>query len=101
MSPGRGKAPEIPDFSDTFIYIQPGALFPRHFSYKTVLTEDYSPEDRIVVEGIPVSIKVASFSVEIVIEGDMDEAMAVAIVQDIKEGIEADTGLSLSLEGYD
>lgn len=96
----KGETPEIPDFSDTFIYIQPEALFPRHFGYESVLSEGYSPEDRIVVGGVPVSIRVASFSVEIIIEGDMDEALAVAIVQDIKEGIEADTGLSLKLESY-
>jgi hypothetical protein len=59
-------------------YILPEALFPRHFEYETVISEEFSLEDRIVVAGIPVSIKVECFSVEIVIEGQMEEAQAVA-----------------------
>ena len=50
--------------------------------------------------GIPISIKVESFSVEVVIEGQMEEAKAVALVRDIKESIEADTGLPCVLKSY-
>jgi hypothetical protein len=96
----KGDALEIPDFGDTFAYILPEALFPRQFEYETVFSEVFSVEDRIVVAGITVSIKVASFSVEIVIEGQMEEAKAVALVRDIKESIEADTGLPCVLKSY-
>ena len=96
----KGEPLEIPDFDDTFIYIQPESLFPRHFEYETVLSEEFSLEDRIVVAGIPVSIKVEPFSIAIIVEGDMDEAMAMALAEDIKEGVEADTGRPCALERY-
>lgn len=92
--------PDVPDFEDTFVYIAPEALFPPHFAYESTECEEYSREDRIVVQGIPVSIEVATFSIEVVIEGPMDEATAVALVEDIKESVEADTGLRLVLKSY-
>jgi hypothetical protein len=92
-----GETPEIPDYSDTFVYIQPEALFPRHIAYETVFSEEFSLEDRIEVAGIPVSMKVEAFSIEIVIEGQMEETKAAALVEDIKESIEADTGLKCVL----
>ena len=94
----KGEAPEIPDFGDTFVFIEPEALFPRRFEYETVLSEEFSLEDRVVVAGVPVSIKLSSCSIEIVIEGDMVEGMAASLVQDIKQGVEAHTGLSLVLK---
>ncbi len=97
----KGEALEISDFSDTFVYIQPEALFPPHFAYETVSSEAFSLEDRIEVAGIPVSIKVESFSIEIVIEGEMEEARAAALVEDIKESIEADTGLRCVIKSYE
>ncbi len=96
----KGEALETPDIEETFAYILPEALFPPHFEYETVFSEQFSQEERIVVAGIPVSIKVECFSVEIVIEGQMEEAQAVALVQDIKESIEADTGLRCVLKSY-
>jgi hypothetical protein len=96
----KGETLEIPDFSDTFVYIQPEALFPRHIEYETVFSEVFSLEDRIEVSGIPVSIKVESFSIEIVIEGQMEEAKAAALVEDIRESVEADTGLRCVLKSY-
>jgi hypothetical protein len=96
----RGEAPEMPDVEETFVYIPTEALFPRHVEYEPVFSEEYSREDRIIVAGIPVSIEVACFSVEIVIEGQMEEAMAFALVRDIKESIEAETGLSCVLTSY-
>ena len=53
----EGRDPRIPDFSDTFVYIQSEALFPRHHEYETVFSEEFSLEGRIEVAGIPVSIK--------------------------------------------
>jgi hypothetical protein len=82
------------------VYIPTEALFPRHVEYEPVFSEEYSREDRIVVAGIPVSIEVACFSVEIVIEGPMEEARAFALVRDINESIEAETGLSCVLKSY-
>ena len=38
--------------------------------------------------------------IEVVIEGDMDEAKANALVQDIRESVEADTGRSCVVKGY-
>ncbi len=84
--PWKGEGPEMPDLGDTFIYVKPEALFPRSFEYETVYSEEYSPEDRIIVDGIEVSIKVESFAIEVMIEGEMDEAKANALVQDIREG---------------
>ena len=65
-----------------------------------MLSEEFSLEDRVVVAGVPVSIKLSSCSIEIVIEGNMDEGMAASLVQDIKEGVEAHTGLSLVLKNH-
>ncbi len=96
----KRDALEIPDFQETLVYILPEALLPRHVEYETIFSEEFSLEDRIVVAGIPVSIKVAAFSVEIVIEGQMEEAKAVALVRDIKENIEADTRLPCVLTSY-
>jgi hypothetical protein len=96
----KGESPEIPDFGDTFIYVQPEALFPRGFEYETVSSEEFSPEDRIAVDGIEVSIKVESFAIEVMIEGEMDEARANALVQDIREGVEADTGRPCVVKTY-
>jgi hypothetical protein len=98
--PWKGELPEVPDFGDTFIYVQPEALFPRSFEYESVFSEEFSPEDRIAVEGIDVSIKVESFAIEVMIEGDMDEARANALVQDIRKSVEADTGRTCVVKTY-
>lgn len=98
--PGKGEGPEMPDLGDTFIYVKPEVLFPRSFEYETVYWEEYSPEDRIIVDGIQVSIKVESFAIEVMIEGEMDEAKANALVQDIREGIEADIGRPCVVKNY-
>jgi hypothetical protein len=98
--PWKGELPEIPDFSDTFIYVQAEALFPRSFEYESVFSEEFSLEDRITVDGIDVSIKVEPFAIEVMIEGNMDETKANALVQDIREGVEADTGRSCVVKSY-
>jgi hypothetical protein len=99
--PWRGEVPEVPDFGDTFIYVRPEALFPRSFEYESVFSEEFSPEDRIAVGGIDVSIKVESFAIEVMIEGDMDEARANALVQDIRKSMEADTGRTYVVKTYE
>ena len=81
-----------------FNYVQPEALLPQHFEYESVRSEEFSREERIIVAGIPICIEVGAFSIEVVVEGDMDQAMAVAIAQDIREGVEADTGIPCALE---
>ena len=96
----KGESPEMPDLGDTFIYVRPEALFPRGFEYETVSSEEFSPEDRIAVDGIEVSIKVESFAIEVMIEGEMDDARANALVQDIREGVEADTGRPCVVKTY-
>lgn len=98
--PWKAESPEMPDFGDTFIYVQTEALFPRSFEYETVYSEEFSLEDRITVDGIEVSIKVEFWVIEVVIEGEMDEAKANALVHDIKEGVEADTGRSCVVTTY-
>ena len=90
----KNEGLEIPDFGDTFAYILPESLVPRRFEYEGTYSDEFSLEDRIIVAGIPVSIKVATFGVEIVIEGWMEEGKALALASDISEGIEADPGLS-------
>jgi hypothetical protein len=52
------------------------------------------------VDGIDVSIKVEPYSFEVMIEGNMDETKANALVQDIREGVEADTGRSCVVKSY-
>jgi hypothetical protein len=98
--PWKGESPEMPDLGDTFIFVRPEALFPRSFEYETVYSEEFSPEDRITVDGIQVSIKVESFAIEVMIEGEMDEARANALVQDIREAVEADTGRPCVVRTY-
>lgn len=77
---------------DMFVYVTPEALSPKHFEYETIYSEEFSLEERIFVAGVPVSITMAGFSIEVVIEGEMDEPMATALVEDIKASVEADTG---------
>ena len=78
--------------SDTFIYVRRGALFPRSFEYETTFSEEFSPEDRITVDGVAVCIRVAAFAIEVTIEGEMASDRANALVRDIKGSVEADTG---------
>lgn len=94
----KGEGPELPIFGDAFLFISPEALFPRNHEYESVYSEEFSPQERIFVAGVPVSITVSSFTVDVVIEGPMGEAMAVALARDIKESIEADTGVPCRLE---
>ena len=98
--PWRGERPEVTDFSDTFIFVKSEALFPRSFEYESIYSEDYSPEERFTVDGIDISIKFASSAIEIMIEGDMDEAKANALIQDIKGSVEADTGRTCVVKNY-
>ena len=84
------KLEEVMD--DMFVFVLPEALFPRKYEYETVYREEDSPEERIYVAGVPVSIKIETSSIEVVIEGEMDGAMATALVEDIKASVEADTG---------
>jgi hypothetical protein len=96
----KGENLEIPDFGDTFIYVRPEALLPRRFEYESVLSEEYSLEARIMVAGIPICIKIQTFSIEVIVEGEMEQALAVAIAEDIRESVEADTGIRCNLETY-
>jgi hypothetical protein len=98
--PWKGEAPVLPDFSDTFIFVQPEALFPRNIEYESIYSEEFSLEDRITVDGIDVTIKIGVFDIEVMIEGDMDETKAIALVNDIKESIEFSTGCSCVVEDY-
>jgi hypothetical protein len=96
----KGESLEIPDFDDTFIYVQPEAVFPRSFEYEAVYSDEFSREDRITIDGIEVCIEITAFAIEVMIEGEMDESKANALVQDIKEGVEADTGRPYALKTY-
>ncbi len=90
--PGCGGEDFLAGLDDTFVHVSPEALFPRHFAYETIWPDGPSIEERFLVEDTPVTVAFAVFGIEVVIEGDMPEATAQAIVEDIKEGIEADTG---------
>lgn len=79
-------------FDDTFVYVSPEALAPRRFASETVWSDEPSIEERFLVEDTPVNVAFKTFGIEIVIEGDMGEATAQALVEDIKDGIEAETG---------
>jgi hypothetical protein len=91
---------EARDVADPFIYVMPEALLPRKFAYDTIWSDEPSLDDRILVSGIPVSIKMEAFSIEIVIEGEMNEDMANALAEDIREGVEADTGRQCVVQKY-
>jgi len=94
----KGESLDIPDFEDPFLYVE--AVCPGRFEYETVVSEEFSLEDRIVVAGIPVSIRVECFAIEVIVEGDMGGAMATALAEDIKAGVEAETGRPCVLEKY-
>jgi hypothetical protein len=72
-----------------------------NFAFETVVSEEPWLEDRIVVAGIPVSIKFEFSAIEVIVEGDMDGAMATALAEDIKAGVEAETGRPCVLERYE
>ena len=78
---------------DLFIYVMPEALRPRTIPHDVVWSEEpeYPLVHRLVVAGVTVSIEMSS-SIEIIIEGDMDEAQADALARDVKESVEVDTG---------
>jgi hypothetical protein len=78
---------------DLFIYVMPEALRPRTIPHDLVWSEEpeYPLVHRLVVAGITVSIEM-SRSIEILVEGDMDEALAEALARDVKESVEDDTG---------
>lgn len=52
--------------------------------YETVWSDESSLDERILVAGIPVTIRIETFSIEVVIEGKMDEDMANALAEDIR-----------------
>jgi hypothetical protein len=97
--PWRGEPAEERE-DDLFVYVKPEALLPRGFRYETVWSDEPSLDDRIIVAGIPVSIRLRAFAIEIVVEGEMDEAMANELAEDIKEGVEADTGRECVLKRW-
>jgi hypothetical protein len=90
----------LPDLSDTFIFVRVEALYPRNFKYERGCSEEFSLEDRITVDGIDVSFKFEGFDIEVMIEGDMDETKAIALVNDIKESIEFSARCSCVVESY-
>ncbi len=95
----KGESLGIPDFEAPFLYLE--AVCPRNFEYEAVVSEESSLADRIVVAGIPVSIRIECFTIEVVIEGDMDYSMATAIAEDIRAGVEAETERPCLLERYE
>jgi hypothetical protein len=94
------ELPQEPGWVDPFIYVMPEALYPRNFEYETVWTEELQLDEQFFVAGIAVTVKFQAFFVEIIVEGDMDETMADALAEDIKEGVEADTGRPCVVEKY-
>lgn len=89
---------EWPEFDEPFIGVARGALFPRNFEYEVVDLGKLTPDEKIVVAGIPISITFELFSIGIIVEGEMDEEMASAIAKDIRDRIEAETGRPCELE---
>ena len=77
---------------DLFVYVRPEALFPMHFEYEPIDCGEFSLKQRISVAGVPVLISMEGSGIEVVIEGEMDQALATALVEDIKASVEADTG---------
>lgn len=93
---------------DRFLYVSPDSLRPTSFRWEllrawdeNLLDEDVKHEDRLLVEGVPMSIDLRALAIEIVIEGDMDEALADAIVRDIRENVEEEVGRPCLVEKYD
>ena len=67
---------------DPIVYVLPDALLPRGIAYDRGCRTGI--DQRIIVAGIPVSIKIGPFAIEIVVEGEMDEAMATELAEDIR-----------------
>ena len=70
---------ETLDVADPFLYVMPKARLPRSVAYETIWSDEPSLDERIIVAGIPVSIKMEAFSIEVIIEGEMDEDMATRV----------------------
>lgn len=89
------------ELDDVFVYISPQALYPRGIAYETEWTKDEPSEvARFVVAGIPVSVDFTALGIELIVEGDMDEALAVALAEDVKASVEVDTGRPCLLTKY-
>jgi len=83
---------------EVFVYVMPEAMRPRTIPHEIVWSEEpeYPLVHRLVVDGITVAIEISS-SIEILVEGDMDETLAEALARDVKESVEAETGRPCTL----
>ncbi|WP_337176902.1 hypothetical protein [Paludisphaera sp.] len=97
-----------PPPDDPILDVSPDSLRPTSFRWELLSAWDEQPfdevvrrGDRLLVEGVPTSINLDLFAIEIVIEGDMDEALADAIVRDIRENVEEEVGRPCLVEKYD
>lgn len=81
------------ELDDIFVYVSPEVLYPRGIAYETEWNDDEPSEDaRFVVAGIPVAVSFTALGIELIVEGDMDEALADALAEDVRGNIEADIG---------
>ncbi|MFO0953118.1 MAG: hypothetical protein U0835_18585 [Isosphaeraceae bacterium] len=96
--PSDDSSLDMPDVQDTFLWVKAESLRPRRLPFEVVASGDFTPEERLVVAGVPVSIKFEAFAIEVVVEGELDEAAEAALLEDIKAGVESETGRPLVLE---
>ncbi len=77
---------------DLFLYIRPEALLPKVFDHEPPEDAAYSMEHQITISGVPVTIKLDVDAVDLLIEGDMPDGRADALVAEIRSNIESETG---------
>lgn len=84
--PWKGEPEQIPD--DFFLWVEPEALYPRTVDHEPIWTDEFRPDVRFEVAGIPVAVNYGGLGIEIIIEGDMDAGLARKLAEDILSGIE-------------
>jgi hypothetical protein len=91
---------ESSETDDVFLYVLPGALRPRGVAHEVETPADYARDGRFIVAGIPVVVSMKGSEIELVIEGDMNEALADAVAEAVRASVEADVGRACVLTKY-
>ncbi|WP_165074655.1 Kelch repeat-containing protein [Paludisphaera rhizosphaerae] len=98
---------EPPKIEKWSISIDPGCIRPRSFAYEDVETpfdEDWDfgkwrPNERFLVDGVPIGVDLSHPGIKLVVEGVMDPAKADQIAEECRQAVEAATGRPCLLQG--